>query len=322
MIGALVAAAIELASLSADEPLPPPTVIVREAASMPQTGYLADRDPLLDPDAEPACGCFGAFEGQLLKPHLKYRLTALMDFGAAGADVVQLPSAPLDWVVFPKLELGWRFPDGMGGFIMSYRPMQTRGDAELLGFGATGLAALHTRLDSHVLDLDWASKEWTIAESLRVQWRIGARLASVYADSSAADGVVAERSSNFFCGLGPHGGLDLCQPLPWSNATLFLRGEAAALGGDIHQAFEEIVVTPGGVIGAGTAFRHTQAVPMISLQAGLSWTSAVFAAQSVSYSTGYAYEHWWYLGNVSGNIADNKAGLWSQGVFFRGEWRY
>jgi hypothetical protein len=320
---ALIGLAMGLSSswMAADEPLPPRAVVVSEL-SLPPGVVVSESNPAAESDWEPPAGCFGAIDSQVLFPHLKYRLPALMDFGSLGTDVVNLPAAPLDGVVAPRLELGYRFPDGLGGFIASYRPLTSRGDATLLGFGVAGEAPLHTRLDMHVLDLDWASKEWLVAESFRFQWRLGARLATMFADSQAADGVIAQRSNDFFYGIGPHVGADLWAQLPWPGMGLFVRAEAASLGGEIKQSFEEVVVTAGGPAGAVTEFRHTNSVPVVSFQAGLSWSSGIFAPENVTFSAGYAYEHWWYLGSLTGNITDNRVSLWSQGVFIRGEWRY
>jgi hypothetical protein len=289
----------------------------------PSTAVLAGpQAATLDVYHEPPDGCFGAIDAQILRPHLKYRLSSLLDFGAAGTDTVQLPAASLEWVVAPRIELGYRIPEGLGGFIISYRQLTTRSEATLLGFGASGNGALLTRLDMHVVDFDYTSKEWTVAEVLKVQWRIGVRFASIFADTAASDDSLFQRSSNYFDGVGPHVGLDLWEPLPCPGMGFFVRAEAATLAGRVHQTFEEVALTGGGLIGAGNNFSHTQGVPFVSLQAGLSWSSGIFAPESVTFTAGYVYEHWWYIGNLGGNIADNKAGLWSQGLFIRGEWRY
>jgi hypothetical protein len=340
-LGWLFAMALSLTPSPATAQEPPPAVIVSEPSpgvvvlQPPPSGVIvgqplppgrpvlfAERDPLCDPNLDFSSGWFGAVDAQLLKPHLNYRLTAFMGLGAAGTDIVQLPAASLDMVGAPRLEFGYHAPEDMGGFMLAYRPLQSSGDTLLIGFGPSGLGDLHTRLDSHVVDFDWIGHEWTVADSLRLQWRLGARLAIIYADSEAADDTVDQRSSNHFIGFGPHVGLDLWEPLPWLGTGLFIRAEGAGLGGETRQSFREFVDTGSGVVGAGTDFHRSEVAPMVSFQAGMSWSSGAFASKCVSFSTGYAYEHWWNLGSVHSTIADNKLSLWSQGVFFRGEWRY
>ena len=306
----------------AEEPLQPPALILADKPPPPPAPVGGPAESAWEAYNEPPDGVFGAIDAQLLKPHLKYRLAALMDFGALGIDVVRLPAAGMDWVVAPRIELGYRMPEGMGGFIFAYRPLTTEGNANLLGFGVGGVGLLHSRLDQQVVDFDWTSKEWTVAELLKVQWRLGARFATIYADSAATDGTVFQHSSNYFYGFGPHVGLDLWEPLPIMGLGLFVRAEAATLAGRINQTFEEVVELQNGPAGSGNNFHKTRSVPTVSLEAGLSWSSAIFAPERVTFTAGYAFEKWWYIGNLTSNLEDNKAGLWSQGLFFRGEWRY
>ena len=212
---------------------------------------------------------------------------------------------------------------------MSYRFLVSdgleRGQSDADGLLIHG--RLRSRLDMNVIDLDYAHREYALGPAWDMKWRVGVRLANVFFDSRSAVhfSVPAagfsmfedQRTSNSFFGAGPHVGLDLSRRLGTSGLAVFTRTEGALVVGRINQAFEDVFFFDDGFALGGAHSQHgTQAVPLLNVQAGLSWTPAGYSWLRLS--TGYQYEHWWYLGQVG----NSRAELWDQGVFFRAEYKY
>jgi hypothetical protein len=233
--------------------------------------------------------------------------------------LVQLPTAQLDWTASPRFELGYRFPDGWGALLVSYRFLSTEGRATLVGFDLDGSdVPLHSDLDINVVDIDYASREYSLPLHWFAQWRAGARIATVYFNSEAPGYYIEERTSNNFVGGGPHVGLDFWHTFDSTQLSFFGRIDAAGVIGSVHQNFEESYMTQdGSFTGGSTDVNHTQAVPMLTVQAGLTWTSH-WRSHWGRYSFGYMFEQWWDVGNASGSSAD----VTSQGVFFRAEYSF
>lgn len=307
-----------------------------------QNGPLLRGDPLLDrPEAPP--GWFAALEANVLGVHIKNRVTApvLLEFPRAlGVDYVlpgtgpipitnqvQLPTAELEWAGAPRIELGYRFAQGFGEILVSYRSLVSTGQAILTGFdvdGSDGL--LDSRLNMNVVDLDYASREYSLGPCWDMKCKVGARFASVYFDSRATGNVLEQRTSNDFRGAGPHLGLDLRRRfLEVPGLGFYSRLEGAALLGEIKQSVEETFLFSGApffmpagrLVGGGTTQRGSQAVPVVQLQVGLSWTPP-WAGNWLQFVGGYEIENWWYLGQLNASRAE----LLDQGVFFRAEWSF
>src|SRR5205823_5170624 len=98
----------------------------------------------------------------------------------------------------------------------------------------------------------------------------------------------------------------------------FARVEGATMFGRVRQEFEALVADEhDNLIDGQTNVRHTQTVPTVDFQAGLSWTRC-WARHWSRYSVGYVFEDWWYLGQAG----SSRAELMSQGVFLRGEFGF
>src|SRR5439155_6537157 len=123
-------------------------------------------------------------------------LAGSVSFGSLGADTVQLPSARLDWVAAPRFDLGYRFADGLGAVLVSYRTLSTDGRAVLLNFDAAGDGFLRSRLDMDVFDFDYATPKIPLGQRLELRGRLGVRLADVFFDSQAAGQFMEQRASN------------------------------------------------------------------------------------------------------------------------------
>jgi hypothetical protein len=247
-------------------------------------------------------------------PHIKNRLTSEVGIGT-GFDQVHLPTAGLDWTGAPRIELGYRFSDDGGEFLLAYRSLVSEGTDFILGFDTPDSAGfLKSRLNVNVLDIDFSSHECCLGSGWDMKWKIGARLASVFFDSRAFGSFLEQRTSNDFRGAGPHLGLDLWRQIDGTYLAWFGRVETAAVLGNIKQSYEESVAQAGNtVIGGAVTDRHTQTVPVLNLQTGLSWTPP--GSRCLRFAAGYHFETWWYLGEVN----NSHATLTDQGVFFRAE---
>src|SRR5262249_42285503 len=95
---------------------PPPS----PSPSLPPAPPLPPQDLIPPPP-----GFFVTFEGQALFPHIKNRLAAPVMVDNLFANVVHLPTADLDDTGSPRIELGYRFPQGFGGVVAAYRNVTT-----------------------------------------------------------------------------------------------------------------------------------------------------------------------------------------------------
>src|SRR5262249_18005897 len=160
----------------------------------------------------------------------------------------------------PRFELGYRFPQGCGELLVSYRFLSTEGSDTLSSFdldGSEGL--LRSRLSLDVVDIDYASREYCLDSHWGMKWRVGVRIADVVF-ASRADGLfIEQRTSNDFVGAGPHVGLDLWRSLPVPGLALFGKVEGAFPVGEITQGFEEkFILDDDSLTGGATRVRQTQ----------------------------------------------------------------
>ncbi len=276
-------------------------------------GPLLRGDPLLDRPEFPLPGWLLAVETGAMVPHIKNRLTAQVPV-AGDLVTVHVPTGDLDWTGPIRVELGYRFPEGFGEVLLSYRSLVSDGFGWMANFDALGDSAWRrSRLNLNEVALDYASREYSLGPCWDMKWKAGVRLASVFFDARAVAPVLARRNSNDYLGAGPELGLDLWRRLGLSGWAWFGRLEGAALLGKIKQGFNEEVIRDGTLVGGAQTIRGNQGVPVLTVQTGLSWTPPRYTRLRLS--TGYEYEMWWYIGQA----ADSAAELTDQGVFFRAE---
>jgi hypothetical protein len=289
--------------------VPPPACAPYEDCN----GPLLQGDPLLDPSHSPPPGWYAAVEFGIVGPHIKNRLTAGVPLGTV-TEQVQLPTADLDWTVAPRFEVGYRFAQGFGDLLVSYRTLRSEGRDTLVNFDL-GDGLLRSRLDVNVIDLDYASREFSLGPCWDMKWKAGVRLANIFFDSRADGLILAERTSNHFFGAGPHAGLDLWRFIGTKGLAVFGRLEGAVAIGDIDQGFEEVVLTSNGTVLGGAANVHgVQAVPVLGVEAGVGWCPSG-PGHWLRLAAGYQFERWWYVGTAG----DSSAELTVQGVFLRAE---
>ncbi|MFL5244985.1 MAG: Lpg1974 family pore-forming outer membrane protein [Gemmataceae bacterium] len=316
----------------ADQPSQQP-VLVPAVPGEPYPGQLPQPSDVPFPgqslpadrwDARPE-GLFATLETSIVGAHVKNRLANSVQIGDLFTDTVRLPSAELGGTVSPRFELGYRLPEKYGEFLASYRFLISDGTAHV--FTDLGPAQLKSRINLNEIDLDYVSREFSLAPSYDLRWRLGSRLAGVFFDSrldvavppdNFGGGAATESISNNFLGAGPHFGLDLSRRLDVPGAWIFTRVDGAVAIGRIHQGFDETFTfaTDSTSLGGATTVSKTQAVPMLGVQFGVAWSP--FGCNYATYSLGYEFEQWWNIGRAQGSMAD----LTFQGVFFRAEFSF
>jgi hypothetical protein len=236
-------------------------------------------------------GWFGAVTLGVVRPHLSGNL-----IGGFG-----LPFASLDWTVLPRVEVGYRLPDGAGDLRLGYELLSASGsDQSVLG-------GLHTRLDVNSVDFDYLSSEWVVEATpdllrgLRVM--AGVRFTSADLRSS---GPLWDFHTEM-CGAGPRFGFEWTKPLPsrWPLEA-YVRVEGTGLAAETKQTIGFGVATPWQWSGAAAVLSEV----------GVGWWPA--GVDRLHVVAGYHLEQWWNLGRTDVTNVD----LSVHGLFVRAEWRY
>jgi hypothetical protein len=308
--------------------LPPPPL---GPPPPPLPGPYFQVNPLLDPPALPAPGWFTDVEVGILGPHVKNHLNGTVQLPGqprkATPDNVHVPGADLDWTVAPRLSLGYRLPSGFGEFIFDFRPLASEGSGSLPV--AKGAVGLKSRLDLDELDLDYASREFSLWPTCDMKWRAGLRLNYIYFDALAAGPVgtagggsttFAARDTDWYVGFGPHWGLLLAKHLAGTGLSLVGQADSALELGRIRQGFFEEGTAVGGAPVAGqTHLSSSQAVYMVNAQLGIGWQPQDY--QNLRFFLGYQYETWWNVGRLS-TTPNSRGELSDQGIVLRAEYNF
>ena len=289
----------------------------------PLPGPYFEPDPRLDPPPLPQPGWFAAVELAIVGPHVKNRLTEMVQVGGAAPDTVHLPAAELNWTVSPRFDLGYRLPSGFGGFGVAYQTLATDGKTIIPGPDAPAL--LKSRLDVNVADLDYQSWEMSLWPHWGMKWWFGLRLANIFFDSQASEdfaaadagsGIFATHVTNRFLGIGPHYGLELARHWDGTGLALTARADGATLLGRVHQDFLEFSTSPGptgSLLFGETRRSNPQDVPMLNVFAGLTWEPRRYP--DLCLSVGYQIEYWWNAGRLSTGASRGEWG--DQGIVVR-----
>jgi hypothetical protein len=276
-------------------------------ACAPLPGPYFERDPLLDPPPLPQPGWFADVDLGVVMPHVKNRLTEMVQVGTRMPDSVHLPSASLNWTVSPGVEVGCRLPSGFGAFSLGYRSLAS--DGSRLELGPDGPANLKSRVDVNIADLDYQSWEMSLWPHCGMKWWFGLRLANVYFDSqenepfaaaTAGNGIFATHTTNHFLAGGPHYGVELTHQWRETGLAFVVRADGAILLGRIHQDFLEVSTAtgPGGGLLTGETRRaNPQDVPTLNVFLGVTWQPPQYPCLKLS--LGYEYEYWWDVARLS-----------------------
>jgi hypothetical protein len=284
----------------------------------PPPPYPPSPPPLDRPhDVEP--GWFANLEINIVGAHITNNLAGPVSTGGPIPDIVALPIAELDWTGSPRFEIGYRFCDGWGSFIFSYRFLVTEATATIVGFDLDGSDGfLKNRLAMNMIDFAYGSPEYHLGAQTDLQWRLGVRIANAFFDSDASGAFIEQHVSDLFWGAGPLGGIDLQHRFGHTGLGIFGRLNAGVAFGRITQSYNETLVAPDGTISGGaTNFSGDQAVPMMDFQVGMSWTP-IWRYHTTRLLLGYTWERWWSVGSIAGSTAD----ITNQGLFFRGEFTF
>jgi len=293
----------------------------------PLPGPYFEQDPRLDRPEWPQPGWFADLEISPMGPHFKNRLNGTVQIDGGPVDMVHVAGADMDWTVSPRFEVGYRLPSGFGAIGLSYRFLATDGTST--GLGPDGPAAFKSRLDLHIIDLDYISREfsvWPEADLWKMQWRFGLRWASIYYDANmmepfdeaaAGSGIFSTRNTNRFVGFGPHFGVELARQLGPPGISVVGRIDGWISLGRIRQGFFEESATLG--LGGVNQVSSSQAVPALNLQVGLAYQPP--ACQNLEFFIGYQYEYWWNVGRLS-ITTDSRGELSDQGVTLRVGFNY
>lgn len=312
-------------------PLPTPALAAPCSCYEDRNGPLLISDPLLDPPSSPP-GFFSAVEVGIVSPLYKNRLFNTVPIPGLPDQFVQVPTATLNWTASPQFTVGYRFGEGCGEAMLSYRFLVADGSGSIANFDAAGAGALQSRLNVNVADLDYGSREYSLGRWWDMKWKVGARFATNYFSSRAQGGILEQQVTNNYYGAGPHAGLELARRFGCTNWSWFGKTDSALTIGRIHQNFEEIIALPGmppigGAVNADPPINpgvgHTQYVPMVRVQTGLGWVPS--PGTPLRLQVGYEFEGWWWVGRLPGPTVGNTsstANFFLNGIFFRGEWRY
>ncbi len=262
----------------------------------------------------------------LLFPTVYQHLNANVNVGSLYSTMVQVPSVPMHVTGSPMFDLRVRLLN-LGELGVAYRLLASEGHGASAGLDPAGIAALHSRLDVQVIDLNyymahdvgnWSSllAQLDHTHGYLPRWGMnldaGVRLASVFFDSRAVGPTIDRHISNYIFGAGPRFGMTLTRLLGDSVFALYGRLDTAAVFGGVQQRFSELA-SPGGVPTAFgyTAQRSSQGVPTLTAHVGISTANPL--ARFGQWQVGYQFEQWWMLGDVGASTAS----LLVQGLFVR-----
>jgi hypothetical protein len=290
------------------------------------------RDALLDSPVRPP-GWFAGAEADVLKPVLIPQMIVQDPADRAAASFFQtnLPSAPLNWTVAPRVFVGYRLPSGFGELSVAYQHLTSSGStvAPILD----GPSALSSRLRFDTIDFDYSNSEFTVWPNWDMKWTAGLRFLILNYDSQAqqpsaqaasGSGILQERIFNNSWGLGPHAGVELARHFRrdprWS---LTLRSDVASLFTFVNNGFQSTTTGPGvPPVYPNTTNTGHQETPIINVQAGIAWQP--FPGSPSRFFLGYQYEHIWALNFVppTGTNPPSTGQVELQGFVLRATYRY
>ncbi len=339
---------VALPFVGSDEPVP-------YYSQFPPSDDIPQLNPLFElAPQEVKLGWISLIEGAYVKPFVHNGLTSGTLIPSPPGPVTT-PTAQPNWTGMPRLDVGYRFEQGLGEFHAIYQTLNDQGSATVANFDAAGSGSVTTQLSLNVLDLDYAFTEFNPARIARItplalipgrlglnlrpenepfpmfrmKWAFGARIANVFFDSQGVgQQILHERVMNNFVGGGLHTSVDFSKPLPWRPSfAVYARFEGSGLFGDLTQSFTRTEVAGGGTI-TGTAIRRNVSigVPVLDVEAGLSYMP-IPCNGNVRITGGYKLQQWFYMDMLTSDqtistTIISSAGVTLQGAFLRAEFGY
>jgi hypothetical protein len=252
-------------------------------------------------------------------------------------DIVRFPGNQFDATVSPRVEFGYRLPDGFGEFRLGYRSLAASGSDTVnvsppAANDNLGPASQTGRLDINIIDFDYATRQFSIGPDWELRTAVGIRYVTAFLDSQVTflhpvtlTGTPfgtgpftrlsqTEAISSHF--LGAHAELEVSRHLWIPELSLFGRLDGAGLYGRTHQTFRETFVQPPGstqqTVGNGLG------TPWLASEVGLSYD--VPRWNHSRFMVGYQYEIWWSFGRGDNDLSFGT--LSDQGIFLRGEFNF
>jgi hypothetical protein len=362
--------------LSPTPPVPSPPIASREpSADVPLSSLLTPLPPLdylpqIQPD--PPVPYFSAYQGaENVEPSgpilevpgakLGWLYSAEVSYiqpfvhnglnsgpGAIGTvpESVNVPQARATGTAFPRIDIGYRFEDGLGEVHAIFRTLSDTSTRTIGGFDTAGSGTVTSHLNMNVFDLEYGFLEFNAAKVPRInplllipgrlglnlhpeddeptplmmKWFAGVRAANVYFDSQGTGGqILSERVTNNFVGAGPRLAMEFTKPLPGRALALYGRFETSGLFGRTTQSFSRTETLPGG--GTATGYeapgRTSLGVPVLDASCGVRYVPQ-WRNRMLRLTGGYLYEQWFYLGQTG----TSDAGLTLNGAFLRAEWGF
>lgn len=348
------------AAPSATEELPPPQQVGEDRPPAyvlpPLPNFSAANDapimsPWLDPPQAAPPGFFFNVESSVVWPQFHSQLqggqiTSVQSAGVAFNSVVGLPPGDglpitgtivnfpynkLNPTVTPRFEIGYRFAEGFGELRFGYRFMNSSG-SDTIVVGPFGPAAQNGRLNVQFIDLDYATREFSLPWQWELRPAVGVRYATDFLDSQVAflNPVPVQDqpfgtapftrltqfesvNSNW---IGVHAVLEVGRKLGASGFAVFGRVEGSGLYGRTRQIFTETFVESPRFTGTNIANRL--GAPIVATQGGLSYD--VPRWKHTRFLIGYQYEAWWQFGR--GNNDQSFGTLTNMGLFLRAEFNF
>jgi hypothetical protein len=299
-------------------PPPPPMPVPLPAEPIPIPPPVAEA-PFLLPSPCSREGLFFGVEVGFLFPHVNNGLIAPVTVKPFGfGDTVTLPAAGLDSTTAPLVTLGYRLGNDLGAILLTYRNLSSEGREYVTNFDIAGDGIVDSRLDINTVGLAYSTRDYPLGAMWGLRWELGAKLSSIYFDSYGQGNVIGQHVSDHFVGAGPAVALDLTREIPQSGLAFFSRAEFAELLGTVTQHYSESVGDPNQPVGFGGVNQSgSQGVPVLQLQAGLSWLARPDGRYRVT--AGYSYEQYWDVGKVG---PTTHGDVMAQGLFLRAEFNY
>jgi hypothetical protein len=305
--------------LPVPRPVDQPAAYVLPPVVEPKAEELAF-DPLLNPPEAAPCGWFTNAELLFFRPHINSQLIGPVTISPTQTDVVNLQTGLLGTVVSPRLEAGYRLGDQRGEFSLAYR-FEVAERNSLADDGA----AQRDRLNLNIFDLDWANwHRFALAPGWDLRFNVGVRIGAIYYDTERnfggppvnTTGPFLERATNNVVGAGPEVGFQLYRQVLFPGLSVYGKFQGANLFCDIRQTFSEQTTSAASVVFASNASNLQVDVPMITLQAGLSYMPPGWNQNRLM--LGYVWEEFWQTGRLNNPGGLSSSGdILNRGLFLR-----
>ena len=245
-------------------------------------------------------------------------------------DIVSFPGNRFNPTVSPRLELGYRLPDGFGEFKISYRFMDSTGSDTVI-VPTLGMPTSRAAWMSSSSIWTMGTQQFSLGPDWEMRTAIGLRYSEVFFDSQVAfldpSPVIgaygttpftrltqSEAVGNWY--LGAHAVGEVGRTLFVPELTLFGRVEGTGMYGRVNQTFKETFVEGPGM--TQISVNNGVGCPLVAGQVGLSWDIPQWNHSRVM--IGYQYEMWWQFGRGDNDLSFGT--LDDQGLFLRAEFNF